>query len=121
MLRGDFVVLRYPISVLDRATIESDPGVSTINQEVFVTLVEEENGWEALRVGVAPPEQGLFLRGRVRSASAERLEIVYGIESFFVPEGEGRRYEEARDRERLWAVVSVSPQGVAILKGLEID
>lgn len=121
VLRGDFVVLRYPISVLDRATIESDPGVSTINQEVFVTLVEEENGWEALRVGVAPPEQGLFLRGRVRSASAERLEIVYGIESFFVPEGEGRRYEEARDRERLWAVVSVSPQGVAILKGLEID
>ena len=48
VLRGDFVVLRYPISVLDRTAIESDPGVFTINQEVFVTLVEAEKGWEAL-------------------------------------------------------------------------
>ena len=72
------------------------------------------------RVGQSPPESGLFLRGRARRISATGLEVVYGIESFFVPEGEGKRYEEARNRNRLYATVSVSPHGVTRLKRLEI-
>jgi len=118
-LRGDYVILRYEIS-----TVESGPeGLARRfrrNQTVFVELADPAGEWIVKDIHNQRPEEGLSLRGRVLSASDQRLEIVYGIESFFVREGEGKRYEEARNRDRLWAVVSVSPHGVAHLQRLEI-
>lgn len=119
VLRGDYVVLRYEISSAERDD-EDEPWLFQQNQVVFVSLEEDRGDWAIAEVGHEPPPVGLFLRGRIRSATPGRLEITYGIESFFVPEGEGRKYEEARNRDRLWAVVSVSPHGVPHLKRVEI-
>ncbi len=117
VLRGDYVVLRYEISTAERDR-EGRPFVD--DQTVFVSLVEAGDGdWRVGELHREPPDGGLYLRGRIHSVGPSRYGIRYGIESFFVPEGEGRQYEEARNRDRLWAVVSVSPHGVAYLKRLE--
>ncbi len=120
LLRGDYVVLAYEISTAVATDEEAAPWYFRRNQVVFVTLEQRRGEWSIAGVDTKPPEDGLFLRGRIRSASESRLRIEYGIESFFVPEGEGKKYEQARNRDRLWAVVSVSPHGVGHLKRLEI-
>ncbi|MFQ5525471.1 MAG: GDYXXLXY domain-containing protein [Thermoanaerobaculia bacterium] len=121
ILRGDYVVLRYQISTLPEEYEPLRLFGSRGNQRarrVFVVLEEAGGEWRIQHVDSEPPEEGLFLRGRLRSGGSR--EVLYGIESFFVPEGEGKEYEDARNRDRLWAVVSVSPHGMAHLKRLEI-
>ncbi len=120
ILRGDYVVLAYEISTAVAPEGETEGWYFQQNQVVFVSLEQRGGEWAIAAVDYAPPDRGLYLRGRVRTAAGSRLQIAYGIESYFVPEGEGKRYEEARNRDRLWAVVSVSPHGVAYLKRLEI-
>jgi uncharacterized membrane-anchored protein len=119
LLRGDYVTLRYEISRAEQDD-EAPPWFFAQNAVVFVTLEQADDEWAIGGVHQEAPDEGLFLRGRVRSSSERWADIVYGIESFFVPEGEGRRYEDARNRDRLWAVVRVSPHGVARLERLEI-
>lgn len=119
VLRGDYVILRYGISRVAPKELASSPQFRE-DQTVFVSLEEKKGGWAVGELHPSRPEDGLFLRGRVRKFIGAGMEIEYGIESFFVPEGEGRRYEEARNRRRLYAVISVSPHGVAHLKRLEI-
>ncbi len=119
ILRGDYVVLRYEISTARRGGADA-PYYFRPNQVVYVALEDEGGEWRVAGAGFEPPGEGLYLRGRIRSATPDQLQIDYGIESFFVPEGEGKKYEEARNRDRLWAVVSVSPHGNAYLKRLEI-
>jgi len=45
----------------------------------------------------------------------------YGIESFFLPEGEGRELEDARNKERVSVDVALSPSGDAAIKALRLD
>ena len=49
-----------------------------------------------------------------------RLRIAYGIESYFVPQGEGRAIETT-DKARIEVVVAVSSSGEAAIKRLLID
>ena len=119
LLRGDYVVLRYDVSRLTPAE-DRQPWAFAADQVVYVPLIEAQGEWVADGLERYPPEDRLYLRGRIRSSGTDWAEVVYGIESFFVPEGEGLRYEEARNRDRLWAVLSVSPHGVGYLKRLEI-
>ena len=120
ILRGDYVALRYEISAVERGGEDTVPGFLREGQTVFVAIEESDGEWMVHDLDTMPPEDGLFLRGRVQTVTDELFEIDYGIESFFVPEGGGKRYEEARNRQRLYAVVSVSPHGVPHLKRLEI-
>ena len=120
LLRGDYVVLDYEISTAEATGEDLVPWYFPPGQVVFVALEKRGGEWAIAGIDQAPPAAGRFLRGTIRSAGQNRLRIAYGIERFFVPEGEGKRYEEARNRDRLWAVASVSPHGVARLKRLEI-
>jgi uncharacterized membrane-anchored protein len=45
----------------------------------------------------------------------------YGIEQYFVPQGEGRRLENLAREKRLAARIAVDSGGNAALKGLVID
>lgn len=119
VLRGDYVTLRYEISRARRTT-EEPPWPFRRNEVVFVSLEPAGDDWALGAVERVPPREGLFLRARVASVRERRLELVYGIESFFVEEGAGREYEEARNHRRLWAIARVSPSGVARLERLEI-
>ena len=54
-------------------------------------------------------------------AFCNTLRITYGIEHYFVPEGEGRAIEQARNQDKVAIVAAVTPAGRAAIKRLVID
>lgn len=51
----------------------------------------------------------------------QMLNITYGLESYFLPEGEGKALEEARDSQSLAILVAVDDGGKAAIKGLSLN
>lgn len=130
LLRGDYVVLRYDISQVSSGALAGKPAAER-HPVVFVKLAPNANGlYEAVSVHVEPvpvtaPE--ILIRGRVGYSCGagrtfcDKLTIKYGLESYFVPEGEGRKLEQARNAQKLRVVASVLPSGRAAIKRLLLD
>ncbi|WP_306222836.1 GDYXXLXY domain-containing protein [Bosea beijingensis] len=137
LFRGDYVVLSYPIS-----TVETDAAGKAEferGERVYVSLGRDEQGF-AKATGVTRdwPKAGdgtVVIAGRVTATSAcatnangdvdcsgrrNRLRIAYGLESYFVPQGEGKAIETT-DKARIEVVAAVSPSGEAAIKRLLID
>ncbi len=115
LFRGDYVILSYAFSRLP-TEFWGNPQIQN-GQTIYVELVPEGDGkhWRAGNYSFVSPRNGPFLRGRI---AHNRIE--YGIESFFVQEGKGRRYEEAARRGQLTAEISVTPDGQAFLRDLHV-
>lgn len=115
MFRGDYVVLSYDFS--------RPPGAFPTNAmngtTVYAQLEPEADGrhWRTAGFSTTPPAQGKFIRGRL--IAGNRAE--FGIESYYVQEGQGPKYEQPLRSRRVSAVVSVTSDGQAALKGLQID
>lgn len=136
LFRGDYLVLSYPIAQLRTDLIEGDKDF-TPNARVYVGLRQIETGaWQAFSIHhVRPPLTGqvVFLRGTVTSVddpvigdapctgNCKVVAMRFGIESYFVPEGEGRRLEKLRNDKRLQVAARVTPDGEAAIAGLIID
>jgi uncharacterized membrane-anchored protein len=137
LFRGDYVVLDYRISSVDLpkgATNEFRRG-----QKVFVTLRPNENGM-ARAVAISserPTVSGadIVILGTVTAASVcpfgengirdcksgnRAVHVKYGLESYFVPQGEGKKIETT-EKARLEIVAAVAPSGQAAIKRLLID
>jgi len=120
LFRGDYVVLRYDISRY------AEPFHKKRNfdngQTVYVVLKPEGPLWRIEDVVPDQPDRGFFLSGRVSKATKEKYrasyEIEYGIESYFVTEGEGKKLEALREKKKLNAVINVAPGGQAKIKKL---
>jgi uncharacterized membrane-anchored protein len=130
-LRGDYVVLGYDISQLPAGALAGQPSAER-NPVVFVKLAPNADGvYEAVSVHAAPvavtaPE--ILIRGRVSYSCGstsrtfcDRLTIRYGLENYFVPEGEGKKLEQARNQQKLRVVAAVLPSGRAAIKRLLLD
>ncbi|MGY8710783.1 GDYXXLXY domain-containing protein [Bradyrhizobium sp. 18BD] len=130
-LRGDYVVLRYDISQLAAGALAGKTA-ETRNPVVFVKLAPNPGGlYEAVSVSAEPvavtaPE--ILIRGRVSYSCGstsrifcDKLTIKYGLESYFVPEGEGRKLEQARNQQKLRVAAAVLPSGRAAIKRLLLD
>jgi uncharacterized membrane-anchored protein len=124
LFRGEYVRLSYEISRVPMTRVDGPP---SRRNEVLYVVVEKKAGdeaWQAVSAtrtfpGDLNPDQ-VALKGRVLFSSATS-EMRYGIESYFVPEGEGPRLESlARDR-KLAVLVAVDNAGNAAIKGLIID
>ncbi|MET3336871.1 MULTISPECIES: GDYXXLXY domain-containing protein [Bradyrhizobium] len=131
LLRGDYVVLRYDISQLPAGALAGKPADAR-NPVVFVKLAPNADGVYAAvsahaePVPVTAPE--VLIRGRVNYSCGsnvrtfcDRLTIKYGLESYFVPEGEGGKLEQARNQQKLRIVAAVLPSGRAAIKRLLLD
>jgi uncharacterized membrane-anchored protein len=119
LLRGDYVVLNYSISVINTSVL---PGQHSYKQgqTVYVGLENDGRYWKVVSLSSAKPGQGIFIRGKVRSFYSSRLNVVYGLESYFVPEGEGSSIERVmRGSNSSIAVEAVvDAQGNAVIKRL---
>lgn len=131
LLRGDYVVLGYDISQLPAGALAGQPTVER-NPVVFVKLAPDASGlYQAVSVHAQPvtvtaPE--VLIRGRIvyscgstSRTFCDKLRIRYGLESYFVPEGEGRTLEQARNQQKLRVVAAVLPSGRAAIKRLLLD
>ena len=136
LFRGDYVVLAYPISTV--AGSGNAKGVRR-GDTVYVTLARDAEGFaQAKAVAKIRPAAGegeVVIAGRVLSTGAcalneagqadcasgsGRLRVAYGLESYFVPQGEGRRIETT-SRARIEVVAAVAADGTAAIKRLLID
>jgi uncharacterized membrane-anchored protein len=113
--RGDYVVLGYDF---DRVIQRDLPGR---NGHLFVTLTPSADGkaWEAANASVSRPENGIFLEGKIKPwspGSSSRPQ--FGIEAFYVQEGQGKQWETSIREKKVLAEVLVAPSGKARLKGL---
>ena len=131
LLRGDYVVLRYDISQVPAGSLAGKP-IAERNPVVLVKLAPNADGlYAAVSVHAGPvpvtaPE--VLIRGRVSYSCGtnirtfcDRLTIKYGLESYFVPEGEGGKLEQARNQQKLRIVAAVLPSGRAAIKRLLLD
>lgn len=141
LFRGDYVTLAYDISELRLDRLEGDKEFAS-GDAIFVTLRPQGPDGRAVAVAahhemptVQAPE--VVIKGRVTSSgryprlAANRdgceastpcqiVGVAYGIESYFVPEGEGRAIETT-DKSRLEVVAAVSRSGEAAIKRLMMD
>lgn len=119
LFRGDYVILGYDFSRVPQGT----PGIRMDDlpslQPVFVTLIPDADGkhWKADKFSAERPKSGVYLEGKI--TGSWRAE--YGIESFFVQEGEGRKYEDAIRNHDLSAEIAVDSSGKAALKQLVVE
>ena len=129
-LRGDYVVLRYAISTLDPAKLETFEPVAA-GDTVYVRLAPGADGLHEARGltrSLPPPDPGRpVLRGRVGRWSScparetcKSVAVEYGLESYFVPEGEGRAIERT-PMARVRVVAAVAADGRARIRRLLID
>jgi uncharacterized membrane-anchored protein len=133
VFRGDYVTLGYDISTLTKAKAPTAKLDGLLRgSTAFVTLTSQPGGeWSVSGVSEDFPAQvpasDVVLKGRVKSAwaradgSEKTLNVRYGIETYFVPEGTGRDLESKVREHKIEAIVAVGADGTAAIKGLVVD
>jgi uncharacterized membrane-anchored protein len=128
LLRGDYVTLGYSISNFPATEIEGDANARVEESSpVFVTLKKGADGiWNKSRASAAPftdlkPDE-VLISGRARYGftpkTSDNIRVDYGIERYYVPEGEGKAIETERNARRIDAVIMVDAKGRAQIKRL---
>lgn len=153
MFRGDYVTLDYEFSsirgvrsfrdgdewkeeqIFDASELDAQSRAGGIRGRTVYTVMEkgDDNIWEPVKMTLKRPQSGVFLKGYCNG-----WRVNYGIDSFYVPAGEGKKIEDAirnqpNRRARLvsndsdtpgeWALVdlSVAPNGAAQIKDVRIE
>lgn len=138
LFRGDYVVLGYRIGTVDFPK-DATSNPFTRGQQVFVTLRPDgDNKAKAIAISAERPAvsgSDIVIAGVVSSPSTCPLNeagvsdcksgrravgVRYGLESYFVPEGEGKKIELA-PKALLEVIAAVAPSGQAAIKRLLID
>lgn len=120
LLRGDYVIINLAITRVP-ASLPGGEGL-TSGDKVFVELARS-GAAAAEPVAIARDRSALgalAIAGTVRSATAEEIRIDYGIDAFFLPEGEGLAIERM-DKDRLLLEVSVTDDGRSLPVNLLVD
>lgn len=127
LFRGDYVRLRYAISTPNPTELEGDDTFARFDQ-IHVVVAPGERYWEPVSIHHRRPDVGpdqLVIKGEVNTffgAGCETcLDVRYGIEDYFVPEGEGRGLERPKDGEVMSIRVAVDRFGNAGIKAVLIN
>ena len=128
VMRGDYVRLSYDISRVPRELWRGPlPAQSTNLAEVprdtrvYASLHLQEDGVAQLAsLGLDPPRNGLYIRGRTETSSSEQINVRYGLEALFLEQGKGLELEAARSRNGIQVPLevkaAVSPNGIVVLQ-----
>jgi len=118
LMRGDYVILSYEMSSLPIDGVEENRSEWADDRVVFVTLECEEDGvhWRGVKASLNKPAKGKYIQGKTL-----RGRLVFGIESYFLQEGTGKEYEEAIQKKKVSARISLTAEGRAALLDLQYD
>ncbi|TYR31021.1 GDYXXLXY domain-containing protein [Mesorhizobium microcysteis] len=128
LLRGDYVVLGYNISSVPTDLFAERPEGTESGERrtVFVRLKEGNGGiWEPMaaryeeRLEPVPGGGEVDIRGTASAVwfdNTTSVSIDYGIERFYVPEGEGRAIEADMRQRQFRMKVAVASDGTAQIK-----
>lgn len=133
VFRGDYVILGYDISTVNTSEVPTETADKfSIGSTAYVTVSPvPAGGWTVTAISPEVPKTAssadVILKGRVervwrdQSASGRVINLRYGIETYFVPEGTGRALESKVREHKIDAIVAVGSDGSAVLKGLVVD
>ncbi len=136
LFRGDYVRLNYIVSDLDLEKLAGDHEFTRYD-DVYVVLAEAERYWEARAVYQRRPqlaENQVALKGKVKYVQTSRwnpetkksepvksIHVTYGIENYFVPEGEGRELERPPAGSKVEMLMAVDRFGKAGIKAVLVN
>jgi uncharacterized membrane-anchored protein len=130
LFRGEYVALRYEISALDLTRLRNELQHSPLRpgDRVYAVLAPttergQKTWWAIALYDKKPSEEELagdgteatLIRGTVARHQDKTVEVDYGIESYFVPEGEGPKLEQAPPGA-LTVEVRIDAGGRAVIK-----
>lgn len=135
LLRGDYVTLTYNISRVPIDLLSAAPELvensGADQQIVYVRLKPDSDGiFQPIAASLgerpkpAPDEGEVDIRGhtrsnlvRLREGRADQfMSVYYGIERFYVPEGEGRQIERDLRERKFQMKVAVGRDGTAQIR-----
>ncbi|MES1990864.1 MAG: GDYXXLXY domain-containing protein [Pseudomonadota bacterium] len=125
LFRGDYVTLGYAITSLSLTEINGDQTWAD-GETIYAELTPDKTSWRAVAAFHAyemPAIGNKIIRGTISDYDATRniARVDYGIERYYVPEGEGRVLEEERNKRALSVDVALGRDGEATIKGIRID
>ena len=126
LFRGDYINLNYEFSQIDLNKVKHDKTYVGRGDRVFVKLSNIGDAWKVIQVDSDPFKNiGLnevMIRGSVNEwPSVNSISVAYGIESYFVPEGEGKYIEKKISEENVTVELSVDKKGLASVRKIFID
>jgi uncharacterized membrane-anchored protein len=131
LLRGDYVILTYDISTISTTSITGTRPQTGEVARLHVRLKPGADGFWTVSAASFDPlaeEAGsvVLLSQPVTIydwewQNAGNLTVSYGIERFYVPEGEGRPIEDGRNEGRVSVAARVSDTGQAQIRALMLD
>jgi uncharacterized membrane-anchored protein len=129
IFRGEYVALGYTFSGTGDTTL---PPNTKRGDRLYTTLKQGEGStWNIASVSTAYPEKidpghavlsgyaSDVWRNTEQATSVGRIR--YGIETYFVPEGQGFELQEKVRDKKIEAVLAVSASGEAAIKALVVD
>ncbi|MCJ8051744.1 GDYXXLXY domain-containing protein [Shinella curvata] len=122
LLRGDYVILSYAISTIPKSIVTGEVPKVNGRERLVVRLKPGADGlWTATEASfgtLAPEEGSVLLRTQpfdyysvTDGVLPDSLFVSYGLERYYVPEGEGKVLEDARNQEELEVEARVSKDG----------
>lgn len=137
LFRGDFVRLNYQINELQLDELSGDRSFKK-NDTVYIALQKKNLYWYAEAVyhekSDVKRKHQVFIRGVVKRVSrqqwdentkshkeASSLQINYGIENYYVPEGEGLKLELPKAGDKVTLEIALDRQGHAAIKSLLLN
>ena len=128
LFRGDYVRLNYAIGNLYRIDLkEGGLGTDDFNRHdpIYVVLRQGERFWEPVSVHREMPAHDpdrVVIRGEVQwSGGGDGINVRYGIENYFVPEGEGMALERPADGEEVTMLIAVDDKGDSAIKAALVN
>lgn len=131
LLRGDYVILAYDISTIPADKLTGGFPAEATDAQLSVRLEKQSDGFwgiaEASFAELAPKDGSVIARSSpfyfypTPDSPPSSLNVEYGIERYYVPEGEGKVLEEARNASALSVTVGVDDSGVMQIRSIAID
>lgn len=130
LLRGDYVILGYDISNL-QVSLFANPGAGDPDysaKPVWVVLRKGTDGvFHPASAALDRPElkdiqpDDVVIRGTTNGwpASGGPVFVQYGLERFYLPEGEGKQIENDMRERPFFVVASVTDDGTAQIKAFK--
>ncbi|MCE5341388.1 MAG: GDYXXLXY domain-containing protein [Planctomycetaceae bacterium] len=128
--RGDYARLNYEISTIDKKYFKDGITIPPDTRESYrkfrgrkiytVLQVDDSNVASIVYVTDKEPQKdALFIRGRQTYSYENSINVLYGIEAFYVQQGKGREIETRMsdgERTTIEMEVALGTNGIAVLK-----
>lgn len=135
LFRGDYVILSYPIEAPPRAAADEENDFRqprrpfAEGRALWARIAPDAGGvWRTVELTARRPAatgDAVWLRatadGFRDGAHLVVRRLRFGLERYYVPEGEGRPLERLIGEKRLQVRVAISEDGRAAIKGLSVD